>query len=243
MSCTTPNYNCTYTPNAGFVGLDRFGYSVSDGADGSASAFITMLTLPPATGVLDAREDQFTTAQNTQRFIGFGALKANDYDPEQDPLTITGFDAAGINGSLDCTSDPNGCIYRPGLYFSGATRFKYTVTDGHGNTDTAIVRIKVGVANATPAAAADTLTTPRNTPLRFSIFDLVRNDVDAENDPLAVTVYGFSALLGTVSCSTPAYWCTYTPFANATGTDTLRYTLSDGIAGTGLTSVSVVITP
>lgn len=39
-----------------------------------------------------------------------------------------------------------------------------------------------------------------NTPLRFSIFDLIKNDHDPDNDPLSVTVYS-NAGRGAVSCS------------------------------------------
>ena len=240
MSCTSPNYNCTYTPNSGFVGLDRFAYTVSDGADGSASAFLKMAVLPPATPVLDAREDQISTSQNMQRYIGYGLLRSNDYDPEADPLTITSVDSTGLNGSLEC--DAGGCLFRPALYFAGTTKFRYTVSDGHGNSDTAIVRIKVGVSNSAPVAANDALTTPKNTPLRFSIFDLMKNDSDAENDPLNLTVYPYASR-GTVTCSTPQYWCTYTPHANVTGTDTFTYILSDGIAYSATATINVTVTP
>jgi Big-like domain-containing protein/subtilase family protein len=244
VSCTSPTYNCTYTPNAGYVGLDRFAYTADDQAGGTAMAYIKMAVMPPSSpGVLDSREDQFATSQNMQRFISFGALKANDYDPEGDPLTITGYDKTGLNGSLDCTSDPNGCIFKPSSYFLGTTRFKYTVSDGHGNTDTAIVRIKVGVANAAPVIAGDALTTRTNTPLRFSIFDLLKNDHDPENDPINVTVYPTTPTRGTLSCGTPQYWCTYTPFTNVTGSDSFIYVINDGIAYTATATVTVTVTP
>jgi len=66
-----------------------------------------------------------------------------------------------------------------------------------------------------------------NTPLSFSIFDVLRNDYDPDNDQLAVSFY-FASQYGRVSCTTPAYFCTYTPNANFTGTDTLTYYAQDG---------------
>jgi hypothetical protein len=86
-------------------------------------------------------------------------------------------------------------------------------------------------------AAADSFSTPKNTQLRFSSFELLRNDHDVDNDPLAATVFPATTPKGTVSCDAKGYWCTYTPQLNATGADTFTYVLSDGV-----TSVSSTFT-
>jgi hypothetical protein len=109
-----------------------------------------------------------------------------------------------------------------------------------GSFDTAIVRIRVGSSNHPPVAAPDNLSTPKNTPLRFSVFELLRNDYDPDNDPLNVTVYETTAHKGALSCGTPSYWCTYTPNANVTGTDTITYAISDGSAVTSIFNVSIL---
>jgi len=103
------------------------------------------------------------------------------------------------------------------------------------------VKVKVGVTNQPPVAVAQTLSTLKNTPLLFSVFDLMRNAYDPDDDPLTVTVYTVTAHLGTLSCGTPNYWCTYTPNANTTGADAITYLLSDGT--TSVTStVTITIT-
>gem|GEM_PF-1356090 len=242
VSCTTPTFNCTYTPNSGFVGVDRFSYTADDGADGSSTAFIQMVVLPPSTPTFDAQEDQLSTAQNTSRFFTRSFLTSNDYSPTGDPLTVTSFDATGLNGTLDCTSDTFGCIYYPPSYFVGTTRFKYTVSDTHGHSDTAIVKVNVGATNTAPVAANDSLATRANTPLTFSVFELLKNDVDAQNDPMTVTVYPYPSH-GTLTCSTPNYWCTYTPTAGYTGADSFNYVVSDGIAASNQATVTVTVQP
>lgn len=237
VSCTSPIYNCAYTPNAGFVGNDRFYYGVTDTTDGSASAYIQMTVLPPAVPVLDAREDQKVTSVN--RAISINLL-SNDYDPEGDPLAVTSTDSTGLAGSLSCNT--SSCTYTPSTNYTGMAKFRYTVSDGRGNSDTAIVRIRVGSGNTAPVSNNDALLTKVNTPLRFSIFELMKNDYDPDNDPLGVTVYA-NALHGTVSCSYPQYWCTYTPNANFTGTDSFSYALGDGITYASGSMINVTVTP
>ena len=43
----------------------------------------------------------------------------------------------------------------------------------------------VGTSSAS-AAVAQTLSTPKNKALQFSVFDLMRNDYDPDNDPLSI---------------------------------------------------------
>jgi len=239
LSCSTPMYTCTYTPNPGFVGTDRFLYSASDGIFPPVTATINILTLPPTTATFDAREDVIVTGVNQSATFTNGLL-SNDYLPNGGPETVTALDTTGLIGTLSCNA--TSCTYTPPNSFSGTTTFKYTANDGHGATDTAIVKVKVGVTNHSPVAVAQTLSTPKNTALQFSVFDLMRNDYDPDNDPLSVTVYTVTAHLGTLACGTPNYWCVYTPNANTTGADAITYLLSDGT--TSVTStVTINITP
>lgn len=240
VGCTSPVYNCAYTPNAGFVGNDRFYYGVTDNTDGPASAYIRIVVMPPATPVLDAREDLKRTGMNQTLSVD---VLSNDYDPEGDPLTIISTDTTGLAGSLTCTA--SGCTYTPTTNYTGTTKFRYTVSDGHGNSDTAVAKIWVGgtIGNNAPISHDDALLTKVNTPLKFSIFDLMKNDYDPDNHPLHVNVYA-NAMNGTVSCSYPQYWCTYTPKPNFTGTDSFSYALGDGLTySQGGSMVNVTVTP
>jgi PKD repeat protein len=239
LSCTTPMYSCTYTPNTGYVGTDRFSYTASDGINPAATATINILTLPLTTPTFDVREDVIVTGVNQSAYFSNGLL-TNDYAPSGGPITVTALNTTGLIGTLSCNA--TSCTYYPPSYFQGTTTFKYTATDGHGATDTAIVKIKVGVTNNPPVAVPQTLSTPKNTTLRFSVFQLMQGAYDPDDDPLSVTVYTVTAHLGTLSCGTPNYWCTYTPNANTTGADVISYALSDGT--TYVTSnVTINITP
>jgi large repetitive protein len=238
LSCTSPMYKCTYTPNAGFVGTDHFLYNGTDTVNPGTTAYINSTTLPPTTPTFDAREELYLSPMS-QTYIPKTFLTQNDYDPEHDPISVASIDSTGLMGTLTC--DSAGCTFKPPIGFSGRTSFKYTATDGHGSTDTAIVRIRVGSANAVPVPRTDAYSTPKNTQLKLSVFDLLRNDYDPDNDPLAVAVYG-GAQKGTMSCGNPQYWCTYTPNANVTGTDTITYSINDG-SGAVTSSLTITIQP
>lgn len=226
LACSTPMYKCTYTPNPGFVGTDCFPYTVTDVMNPAVTAFINVLTLPPSTPAFDAREDVRSTGVNQQTYISYSGLTANDYAPAGGPVSVTSVDTTGLLGTLTC--DSFGCSYQPNSSFQGTTRFKYTASDGHGGTDTAIVKIWVGGTNHAPMPVADSFSTPKNTVLRFSSFELLRNDYDIDNDPLGAIVYPATTAKGTLACDTYGYWCTYTPANNVTGADTFTYALSDG---------------
>ncbi len=234
VACSTPMYTCTYTPNAGFVGTDRFAYTAWDLMNPAVSAFINVLTLPPATATFDAREDLRVTGANQQFYIPFSSLAANDYDPEGDPITVTAVDTTGlIGGSLTC--DPAGCMFHPNSGFQGTSRFRYTASDGHGSTDVAIVKVRVGGTNTAPMVGPITLSTPKNMVRRFSVFELLANDYDADNDPLTPIVYPANTAKGSLACDARTYWCTYTPHTNVTGSDTFTFLVSDGVANVSST--------
>jgi Bacterial Ig domain/Cadherin-like domain/PKD domain len=242
LGCTTPMYSCTYTPNAGFVGTDRFQYTVTDVVNPGLLAYVNVLTLPPTTPTFDAREDMRVTAMNQQLFISYAGLTANDYDPEGDPISVVSVDTTGLLGSLT-NCDASGCVYKPPINGQIVTKFKYTASDGHGSSDVAIVKIRVGGTNAAPVAVADSFSTPKNTVLRFSTFELLKNDHDPDNDPPTPIVSPGTTAKGTMACDAKNYWCTYTPKPNVTGADAFTYSLSDSAGGAVSQTLTINILP
>ncbi len=99
-----------------------------------------------ASDIVSVNEDMATT--------GLGAtLAANDTDPENNTLTITGVGNAthglvSLNGG-----NP---IFTPEANFSGQANFDYTISDGQGGTSTATVTVDVApVADAPVLAGVD----------------------------------------------------------------------------------------
>ncbi|NNL14909.1 MAG: cadherin-like domain-containing protein, partial [Acidimicrobiia bacterium] len=88
------------------------------------------------------------------------AVLGNDSDPDLDPVTISSFDAASVNGAT-ITVDDNGTplvftddrlSYDPAANWNGAgDTFTYTITDGRGQFDTATVTVTVAAVNDEPS--------------------------------------------------------------------------------------------
>ena len=236
---TTPG-ELTYQPDAGFVGIDAFDYTVTDGA-ATAAATVSISVSDPTNTPPVAVDDTVVTDEDTP--VAILAL-ANDTDADTDPLTFLslgtpsrGTVAIDDNATpLDPTDDL--IIYTPNANENGADAFTYTITDGRGGIATATVDVSITTVNDVPVPADDILFANVNVPLVFDAATLVANDTDAENDPLTATAYT-QPLNGTLVDDGNGVW-TYTPNAGFTGTDTFTYTVTDGsAAATGSVSVNV----
>lgn len=94
--------------------------------------------------------------------------------------------------------------------------------------------------NTPPIAADDSAATTLNKSLSIDAAKLLANDSDADGDTLSVSaVDAASALGGSVSLAGGKV--VYTPLLNSTGTDSFRYTVSDGRGGAAQASVTVIV--
>ena len=91
-----------------------------------------------------ARDDTVSTNEDTA--VTFNP-RANDTDPDGDPLTITA--ATADNGTV--TRNANGTLtYRPNADFNGRDVIRYTISDGKGGTSSAFVDVTVQPVNDAP---------------------------------------------------------------------------------------------
>ena len=144
---------------------------------------------------------------------------ANDTDVDGDTLTVTTLTPTAAHGTVACTAGGRLHLHaRAGLH--RARLVHYTISDGHGGTDTATVSVTVTPVNDTPPVADDdTLTTAEDT---SGLGERPRPTTrDADGDPLTVTSPTRPRAHGTVAC-TPAGTCTYTPSANYNGPDSVH---------------------
>ncbi|MGD0274383.1 MAG: Ig-like domain-containing protein, partial [Gaiellaceae bacterium] len=223
---------CTYTADDGYAGPDSFDYTISDAGGLSDSATVNITVTVPSNNPPTANNDAASTVADTPVTVN---VLVNDTDPDGDALTVTGH-TDPTHGSVDCSLGSS-CTYTPASGYTGSDSFDYTISDGHGGSDTATVNITVTApSNSAPIAINDIASTLANTPVTVSV---LANDSDPDGDTLTVTDHT-TPTHGLVSCSTTA--CTYTPASGYTGSDSFDYTISDGNGHTATATVSVTVT-
>ncbi len=102
--------------------------------------------LAPGNSAPVAADDTATTAQGVPVTID---VVANDSDADTDPLTVIDV-VDGSNGTVVDNGDGT-VTYSGGTAFSGTDVFAYTISDGNGSTDTALVTVTV-TAHSLPRA-------------------------------------------------------------------------------------------
>jgi len=142
-----------YTPRPGFVGTDRFQYTISDGRGGTATTVVEITVERPNRAPAAARDRATVEAGKSVEV----PVMSNDSDPDGDAISVRTFAASSTNGGRierKGPNRPNVLVYTPRPGFVGTDRFQYTISDGNGGTSTAVVEIEVR-----PAPAARDLTT------------------------------------------------------------------------------------
>ena len=183
----------------------------------------------------DAVDDEFNVDEDS----GSTSLDVlgNDSDPDAtsdgDTFSITTFtqpkDGGGnVQGTVDCSSGTE-CTYTPPADFNGTVTFEYTITDDHGNTDTATVTIVVDPVNDPPVAQDDNFTTLEDENVNGNVLSDNGSgpDTDPDGDDLEVT----TSLVdgpdnGSVTIN-PDGTFEYEPDDNFNGTDTFTYEVCD----------------
>ena len=138
----------TYTPNAGFNGVDTFIYAVWDGVQYS-EAMVTMVV--GGGNSFDPQNDSYNTNEDTQLSVGPPGVLSNDTQ-----LVGNNWTAHLITGpanSESFTFNADGSFqYSPNLNFNGSDLFIYYAIDGMLNT-TGIVTVTITVdpVNDVPA--------------------------------------------------------------------------------------------
>src|SRR5205823_5967160 len=118
----------TYTPNAGFVGMDSFMYKLDDGIGFSN---VPTVFLDIGNGIPTAFGDYYLVVHG-QALSPSSSVLANDTDPEGDALTPT-LVSGPSHGTLSFQEDGTFTYLSDGN-FAGLDSFTYSVTDGMNNS-------------------------------------------------------------------------------------------------------------
>ena len=270
----------TYDPNGQFEYLsagnsttDSFTYTVTDdyGITDTATVTITIngvydppdddppVYYPPVNHPPVAIDDAATTDEDSWVSVTAPGVLINDSDPDVgDTLAVTGVNTGGTLGAVNWstdgsfTYDPNGQFEYLSTGNSTTDSFTYTVSDGHGGTDTATVAIIInGVddtpGNRLPTAGNDAATTDEDHPVTVAAPGVLDNDSDPDGDILAVTAVNTGGTVGAVTWS-PDGSFTYDPdeqFESLQGgistTDSFTYIVSDGNGGIDTADVTITV--
>jgi outer membrane protein OmpA-like peptidoglycan-associated protein len=137
-SATIVGDRVRYVPAPGYVGLDQFTYTISDGT-GTATASITVSVTEPATTntVPLARNDIVQYFFNTP--VVFDPV-ANDEDADGDELRIIDVQPASY-GLIEVIDEGRRLRYTPLQDSRETERLSYTISDGRGGTATALITL------------------------------------------------------------------------------------------------------
>jgi ELWxxDGT repeat protein/VCBS repeat-containing protein len=237
-----PNGTFTYTPTSPtFAGTDSFTYKANDGLLDSNTATVTIVVAPNTAP--NAVDDSYKTSNSRLLTIDtVRGLLANDTDTESGFATTARTVTSPSNGVLSL--NPNGSFtYQANSTFVGTDSFTYRSSDGTlDSTRTATVLITV-VANTAPTAANDTYSTSRNRRLTPTALEgVLRNDTDAEGDPLTATVVS-TTQNGSLTLNTVNGSFDYTPTPGFAGTDSFTYRVSDGALNSGTATAVITVLP
>jgi len=211
----------TYTPNAGYSGVDSFTYTASNGSGTSAPAVVT-LTVTSPTLVLTPTSGTLTSAQvggtYSQSFSASGGSAPYSYVGSGLPV---GMNLDSISGLL--SGSPTG---------TGTFNLSVTVTDSHGATGSANYTLNVA-AGALPVANPVSTTVVANSSgaVALSISGGTATAVAVVTPPS----HGSTAVSGTSIF--------YTPVVGFAGTDSFRYTASNASGTSPAATVSITVAP
>ncbi len=233
--------NLVFTPEAHAHGDDyaRLGFRVNDGSLDSDVADIQLNVTSVNDAPVGVEQSVGATLEEISMTILNSGLLALVSDVENDALTITNVTTAAENGNV--TQQADSWLYQPTANLTGANiPLTVTVSDGVDQTDFQIF-VAVHNLNDAPVASGWSVALDENSTYTFEVADFAFSDVDG--DALSsITITSLPALGSLQLSSTDVVQgqvidaadianLTYTPEADATGTDYARlsYTVNDGV--------------
>jgi len=163
-------------------------------------------------------------------------ILANDSDPDEDALTITGVTPPANGITAISGSD---IIYTPNENFNGSDSFTYTVSDNKGGSASASVAIAIAPVNDAPVAVDDIAGTPEDVAV---IIEVLVNDYDVDDgDLLTVQNVRQAQGKGNILIDRVNGTLLYTPSPNFSGEDVFYYTIRDaaGAEDEGMVTMTV----
>lgn len=231
-----PNGSFTFIPTAGFVGVHKIEYRVFDGAEYSDPVFLFLVR---SNALPTAGSDWYTMRHDqTLEVVAAQGVLANDADfDSSNTLTAELVDFEAAQGTL--TLDADGSFeFTPNPEFVGVATFTYRVSDGLQTT--APTRVEIVVTNSAPVAGSDSITAPHSRERLILWSELLANDSDADPADVLEATANLQVRHGTLTAESGGL--RYSPTAGYVGGDSFTYRVTDGIANSIWTTVSILVT-
>ncbi|MCC6234511.1 MAG: tandem-95 repeat protein [Verrucomicrobiales bacterium] len=213
-----------FDPSPGFVGTDRFTYSVTDGLTTVGPTEVTLVVEarnnPPSVDPVST-----VTAVAQQLVI---PLRVQDLDDDPVILRVTQEPAQGAV-QLDGTN----AVYVPAPGFVGTDTFSVAGSDAESEGDPGDVVVRVTDQNTPPRAVSEVLTVARNqaTPVMLRA-------TDDENNPLQFELTGQPGI-GNLSGTPPRM--EYRPPQGFRGLDRLTFVARDAVSTSEVATLHLLV--
>ncbi len=219
-----------YSPVPNATGDDSFTFRVNDGTVQSNTATVSV-TITSVNDQPQASGFAISTNENTPYN---GTLIASDIEDDPLQFSIVG---NGSQGTATITNIATGDFtYTPNSDATGSDSFTFNVYDGNLYSNTATVSVTINVVNEAPQASGMSISTDANTPHSGR---LIGSDPDDDSLQFIVVGNGKTGTATITDSSTGDF--TYTPNADATGSDSFTFKVNDGTIDSNTATVSVTI--
>ena len=203
---------------------------------GTLSAWSLRICAAQAVSGPVANDDSYTATEDTPRVVAAPGVLVNDTGSGLTATVVTAPPVA--QGALTLAAN-GGFTFDPAPNFCGASTFTYAANSGP-LSDTATVTINVACVNDAPMAANDAYVLNEDAPLTQPAPGVLVNDSDVEGSALTA-INASTPTIGAVTLQTTGGF-TYTPNANACGSDQFTYQAHDGAANSVAATVGLTVT-
>ncbi|HMM42270.1 MAG TPA: Ig-like domain-containing protein, partial [Thermomicrobiales bacterium] len=234
----------TYTPDPNFKGSDSFTYTAGDGEHVSDPATVSIV-VNPVNDPPVASSQSITLLEDGAQFL---TITGSDIDGDIVRFTITRSPVLGnvsVDGDWRCVPDsmPRVCShvihYGTLADVNGADSFEFTVNDGEATSPPAVVTITILPVNDPPIARDDSAVTDEDA--SDVTIDVLANDSTAPDVGETLTIASVESFSNGGSAVVSGGALFYPPAPDFYGTETFRYTISDGNGGEASATVTVSV--
>ena len=218
----------TYIPSSNYNGNDSFVYKANDGTVDSANRTV-FIEIAAVNDVPTTSAVSVSTNEDTAKAI---TLVGADVDTG-DTLTYS-IVSNPSNGSLGSISGSS-VTYTPTANWNGTDTFTYKANDGTVDSNTSTVTVTVAAVNDAPIASNFEVNTEEDLAMNFTF-----NYTDPDGDENLTINITNNPSNGSLSQNTLTEY-RYTPNTNFSGTDSFKYTVSDGSLSSSEATVTLKV--